>query len=31
VPGRWIRDTPWFRVVPNGVISPVQSPFRDYD
>ena len=20
--GRWMRDTPWFRMVPDGVISP---------
>jgi len=31
VPGRWICDTPWFRVVPDGVKSPDQNTFRDDD
>jgi hypothetical protein len=29
--GRWIRDTPWFRVVSNDVKSPVQNTFRNRD
>ena len=29
--GRWIRDTPWFRLVPDDLISPAQHTFRHHD
>jgi hypothetical protein len=29
--GRWIRDTPWFWVGSDGVISLADNVFRDYD
>jgi hypothetical protein len=29
--GRWIRDTPWFRLVTDSVISPVQRAFQGHD
>ena len=29
--GRWIRDTPWFWLVSDGVILPAHNTFRDHD
>jgi hypothetical protein len=29
--GRWIRDTPWFRLVSDGAKSPFQNTFRNHD
>ena len=29
--GRWIRDTPWFRLVPDDLISRAQHTFRHHD